>query len=327
MLDPAMGSTGNAGGRSALGFATERDMPPEIARAYASVFKSGIKNAQSFEPRWNTWVSGFGGSSKTGGNTASGSHDDTARIYGSAGGADYRLSPDTTVGFAFAGAGTGWGLAGGLGGGKSDAFQAGFYGSKRQGNAYVSAAVAFANHWMSTDRYALAGDHLTGKFSAQSYGGRLESGYRLATKFGGITPYAAAQAMAFHAPAYNEADAAGGGMALSYGARDATDTRSELGVRYDRTMILDSNAFLTLRGRVAWAHDWVSDPSLTAAFQSLPGSSFVVGGAAPAKDTILASAGAELFMTPAWSVLARFDTELSGSSQTYAGTGTLRYTW
>ncbi|WP_424631033.1 autotransporter domain-containing protein [Bradyrhizobium sp. SYSU BS000235] len=326
MLDPTVGGTGQAGG-PALGFAAERDMSPDVARAYASVFKSAIKEPQSFEPRWNIWASGFGGSSKTGGDIASGSHDSTARIYGSAGGADYHFSPDTAVGFAFAGAGTSWGLAGGLGGGKSDAFQAGLYGSRRWGSAYASAAFAFANHWMSTDRYALAGDHLTGNFGAQSYGGRLESGYRFTTLFGGITPYAAVQAQAFHTPGYNETDVAGGALALSYGSRDATDTRSELGMRYDRTMLLNSNALLTLRSRLAWAHDWVSDPSLTAAFQSLPGSGFVVGGAVPAKDTLLASAGAELFMTPAWSVLARFDTELSGNSQTYAGTGTLRYTW
>ena len=327
MLDPAMGGAGHAGGGQALGFATERDMSPDVARAYASVFKSAIKGPQSFEPRWNIWASGFSGSSQTGGNIASGSHDSSARIYGSAGGADYHFSPDTTVGFAFAGAGTSWGLAGGFGDGRSDAFQAGLYGSRRWGSAYVSTAVAVANHWMSTDRYASAGDHLTGNFNAQSYGGRLESGYRFATLFGGITPYAAAQAQAFHTPGYNETDVAGGELALSYRSRDATDTRSELGVRYDRTMLLGSNALLTFRGRLAWAHDWVSDPSLTAAFQSLPGSGFVVGGAVPAADTLLASAGAELFMTPAWSVLARFDTELSGKAQTYAGTGTLRYTW
>lgn len=326
MLDPAMGGAGHVGGQ-ALGFATERDMSPDVARAYASVFKSAIKGPQSFESRWTTWVSGFGGSSKTGGDMISGSHDSTARIYGSAGGADYHISPETTVGFAFAGAGTSWGLAGGLGGGKSDAFQAGFYGSRRSGNAYVSAAVAFANHWMSTDRYALAGDHLTGQFDAQSYGGRVEGGYRFATALGGVTPYAAAQAQVFHAPGYHETDLTGGGLAVSYGSRNATDTRSEFGVRYDHTTVLDSHALLTLRGRLAWAHDWVSDPTLTTVFQSLPGSSFVVGGATPAKDTLLASAGAELLLTPAWSVLARFDTELSGNSQTYAGTGTVRYTW
>ena len=75
-------------------------------------------------------------------------------------------------------------------------------------------------------------------------------------------------------------------------------------MHYDRTMLLGADNLLTLRGRVAWAHDWVSVSTLTAAFRSLPGSGFVVGGAVPAKDTLLASAGAELFVTPAWSVIA-----------------------
>ncbi len=48
-----------------------------------------------------------------------------------------------------------------------------------------------------------------------------------------------------------------------------------------------------MRARVAWAHDWISDPSLAAVFQTLPGASFIVNGATPAKNSALASAGAE----------------------------------
>ena len=41
----------------------------------------------------------------------------------------------------------------------------------------------------------------------------------------------------------------------------ATDTRSELGARFDNlTMWYDMPVIL--RGRLAWAHDWVSNPSL-----------------------------------------------------------------
>jgi hypothetical protein len=36
------------------------------------------------------------------------------------------------------------------------------------------------------------------------------------------------------------------------------------------------------------------DPVLMATFQALPGASFMVNGAAPAKNSVLASAGAEL---------------------------------
>jgi hypothetical protein len=35
---------------------------------------------------------------------------------------------------------------------------------------------------------------------------------------------------------------------------------------------------------VAWAHDWVSDPTLTPVFRTLPGASFIVNGATPAKN-------------------------------------------
>jgi len=68
-------------------------------------------------------------------------------------------------------------------------------------------------------------------------------------------------------------------------SRDTTDTRSELGARFDRILAVYTNAVLALRGRVAWAHDWVSDPTLTPVFQTLPGASFIVNGTALAKDS------------------------------------------
>jgi hypothetical protein len=38
-------------------------------------------------------------------------------------------------------------------------------------------------------------------------------------------------------------------------------------------------------------------------------------------------AGAELLITPRPTLLAKFDGEFANGSQTYAGSGTLRYTW
>jgi uncharacterized protein with beta-barrel porin domain len=88
-----------------------------------------------------------------------------------------------------------------------------------------------------------------------------------------------------------------------------------------------SNAVLALRGRVAWAHDWVSDPTLTPLFQTLPGASFIVNGATLAKNSALTSAGAELRIANGVSLLAKFDGEFASHSSTYAGTGTFRYRW
>jgi uncharacterized protein with beta-barrel porin domain len=330
MLDPFVDGRSGVGGADhpALGFAPEREtMPPDIALAYAKILKAPPKPAPVYEPRLTLWGAGFGGSNRTSGDLAViGSHDLSARTAGGAAGLDYRLTPDTVVGFAFAGAGTDWSLSQGLGGGKSDAFQAGLYGATKSGPAYLAAAFAFTNHWMSTDRFAV-GDHLTANFNAQSYGGRLEGGYRFATPYAGITPYAAIQAQNFHTPGYTETGLIPSGFALAFGSRDATDTRSELGARFDRLLAVYTNAVLALRGRVAWAHDWVSDPTLTPVFQTLPGASFIVNGATLAKNSALTSAGAELRLANGVSLLAKFDGEFASHSSTYAGTGTFRYRW
>jgi outer membrane autotransporter protein len=102
--------------------------------------------------------------------------------------------------------------------------------------------------------------------------------------------------------------------------------RTEIGSRFEEVTALN-NMPLVLRGKLAWAHDFVDNPSLSAAFLSLPGTSFIVNGAPIPHNSALVSTGAELFLTPNWSVLAKFDGEFAGNSQTYGGTGTLRYTW
>jgi outer membrane autotransporter protein len=197
------------------------------------------------------------------------------------------------------------------------------------GPAYLAASLAFTNHWMSTDRVAAFADHLTANFDAQSFGGRVEveAGYHFATAVGGWAPYAAVQAQTFHTPRYSETDASGGGFGLNFNDRTATDTRSELGARFNYIAAAWHGAILTLRGRLGWAHDWVSDPSLTAAFQELPGASFVVNGATPARDSALATAGAEVRLASGLSFLAKFDGEFASHASTYAGTGIVRYTW
>jgi len=75
-----------------------------------------------------------------------------------------------------------------------------------------------------------------------------------------------------------------------------------------------NNLPLILRAKLAWARDWVSNPSLNSSFESLPGTSFTVNGAPIPHDSALTSVGAQLFFTPNWSFLAKFDAH----RQTYA---------
>jgi len=107
------------------------------------------------------------------------------------------------------------------------------------------------------------------------------------------TGTAAAQFTTFDLPAYAEQATVGSNaFALAYGAKDVTDARSELGIRTDKSWAM-TDGILTLLGRLAWAHDYDPDRSIGATFQTLPGASFVVNGAAQAADSALVTASVE----------------------------------
>jgi autotransporter-associated beta strand protein len=328
MLDPFVNGRGNVGGTGwpTLGFAPDEQtsLPPDVALAYASILTKAPP--QNFEQRWTAWGSAFGGANRTNGDPVVGSNNTTAATYGFAAGMDYHFTPYTVAGFALAGAGTNWGLANALGTGRSDALQAGAYGVSWFGPAYVAGALSFSNHWFTTGRSAI-GDQLSATFVGQGYGARLEGGYRVAVlPTFAVTPYGAAQFQDFNTPAFSETDATGGGFGLNFNAMNATDVRTELGSRFDAPTLVYGKP-LVLYGRVAWAHDFVSNPALSAAFQSLPGAGFTVFGAPIPRDSALATAGAQLYLTPQWTLIAKFDGEFAPGSQTYGGSGTLRYAW
>jgi len=314
-------------------FADNRVFPPEAP--VQRVYKQPIaKAAAAADPsRWNIWAAGYGGQNNADGNPVAASHDRSIRTYGYATGFDYRISPFTLVGFALAGGATKHSLSDGLGSGSSDMFQAAAYGITRVDAAYVSAALAYAWHRVSTERVLalLNFDRLTADFSAYDVGARIEGGYRFAFPslsgwYGpGVTPYGAVQAQAFHTPSYNESGSAL--FALAYEARTTTTMRTELGVWLDQNVLIDNRTNLALRTRAAWAHDYWSDPTMTASFQSLPGSAFTITGAAPARDSLLYSAVAEVNFRNGISIGARFDGGLAEHSQTYYGSAHLRYTW
>jgi uncharacterized protein with beta-barrel porin domain len=170
-------------------------------------------------------------------------------------------------------------------------------------------------------------DHLHAEFNANAWSGRVEGGYRFVTPWMGVTPYAAGQFTTYSLPAYAEQALVGAGtFALNYAAKDVTASRTELGLRLDRSYAMQ-NAVLTLRGRFAWAHDFNSDRNIQAVFQTLPGASFVVNGAAQAADSALTTVSAEMKWLNGWSAATTFEGEFSGVTQSYAGKGVVRYVW
>jgi autotransporter-associated beta strand protein len=310
----------------AMGYADARK--PRDAFA---MFTKAPPRAPSYDPRWSVWASGFGGSQTTDGNAATGSNTARSSIGGIAVGADVLLSPNTIAGFSLAGGGTNFSVANG-GSGHSDIFQAGAFVRHSVSSAYITAAAAYGWQDITTDRIVtVAGlDRLHAQFNANSYSARVEGGNRYVSSWlGGIglTPYAAAQVIAFDLPSYAETVNGGAStFALNYAGKTVTSTRSELGLRSDKSFAV-ADAILTLRGRAAWAHDYNSDRGIAATFQSLPGASFTVSGAAPARDAALTTASAEMAFISGLSLAATFEGEFSDVTRSYAGKGTVRYHW
>lgn len=308
--------------------ATGRSFSRSEREARAVIAKAG-QPATADEPRWNVWASAFGGGETTSGNAATGSNDATARVYGTAVGADYLLAPGTLAGFALAGGGTNFNVSNGLGQGRSDLFQVGGFVRQAVGASYVSAALAYGWQKVTTSRTVVTAtpEELRAEFNANAWSGRIESGYRFATPWIGITPYAAGQFTSYDLPAYAEkGSGAPTSFALSYAAKTTTSPRSELGARTDRALVV-SDALLTLRGRFAWAHDFNTDVAVTPTFQSLPGASFVVDGAARAKDSALATASAEMKWRSGISLAATIGGEFSQTTSSFTGQGVVRYEW
>lgn len=294
--------------------------------ALASIYRKAPP--PSFEQRWDVWAAGYGGSQTTDGNTALGSNNTSSSVYGTAVGLDYRFSASTVAGFALAGGGTGFGVSG-LGWGHSDVFQAGAFVRHNAGPAYVTAALAYGWQDVTTNRIVTAAgsDQLRAQFNANAVSGRIEGGYRQATPWIGLTPYAALQATMFSLPSYSEFAVVGNNtFALNYAAKDVTSTRTELGLRADRSFAAGGGV-VTLRGRAAWAHDFNPDRTVGAVFQTLPGSAFVVNGAALARDSALTMASVQMNWMNGWSASATFEGEFSNVTRSYAGKGVVRYSW
>ncbi len=340
MSDPGAPGRGGAGGAGgAAGYADEaasasmadagKAKSNDPRDAFASFTKAPAQ--APFVQRWSTWAMGYGGSQTTDGSAVAGTNTSSSNIYGVAVGADYSVSLDTVAGFALAGGGTNYSVVNG-GTGRSDMFQLGAFVRHDIGATYLTASAAYGWQDVTTDRYVtVAGvDYLSANFNTNSYSGRLELGHRFVQPwFGGlgVSPYAAVQATVFELPAYAERALSGAStFALSYSADTSIATRSELGLRTDKSFAFDG-AVLTLRGRAAWAHDFNPNSTVSATFQTLPGASFVVNGAALAHDAALTTAAAELNLMNGWSVAGTFEGEFSDVTRSYAGKGVVRYNW
>jgi uncharacterized protein with beta-barrel porin domain len=297
-------------------FASRREVMSPSQLAGLDEGASAAKN-QAYIPHWNIWAAGFGGSQTSAGSTTLAPGSVTSSVFGTVVGADHVLSQQTTVGFALAGGGTSFNS--GFDAGRSDLFQAGAFARHMVKDVYVSAALAYG--WQ--DVTALTGfDQPRNEADANAYSGRIETGYRFATPWLDIAPYAAGQFTNFYLPAY-ATQVHSGPFSAAASSTSVTDSRSELGFRTDKSFTLEQAA-LTLHGRLGWAHDFNPDRAISTLFQAPPGA---LGSMGQAPDSALAIASAELRWLNSLFASVTFQGEFSNTTQSYTGKAFVRYVW
>ena len=144
----------------------------------------------------------------------------------------------------------------------------------------------------------------------------------------GVTPYVAGTFVTFALPAYAEkAVSRQRQVCAEVCARSVTDARSELGIRTDKSVAMPT-AFLTLRGRLAWGHDFDLQPRRLGR-PSGRCRARASSSTAPRRhsDSALATAAIERKWTNGWSAVAAFKGEFSNVTRSYAGKGVVRYAW
>ena len=264
------------------------------------------------------WVNGIGVYSSLQGQASTGSHDLTLQGGGAVLGVEQRINASTVIGAAIADLASSWSLDANLGGGSGNSLQLGLYAHHDLQAGYLSAAMAYGNHWMTTSR-SVDAQTLTAAPWAWTLSGRLEAGYRISQKRSTLTPYAAITVQHYTAPTYGES---GGDAALNVLANGFTDPTTELGLRW-QTVLNQSTVFL----RAAWLHDFNPESIATASFQNLASSAFSIYGAPRAADAALLSAGVDWNLSRNVALKMELGGAFSGQELSANGLAKLSYRW
>lgn len=273
-------------------------------------------------PAYSVWGAVLGSVGRNDGGARDGSAKRDVDDVHLAVGADLRVGPGSTVGFAVAGGSARASLSGGLGKADADIFQAGIYGMTKLGPVNLAAALAYARLENDVNRAvpALGASSLSSSYGSNAWSGRLQASAAL-FEWSGVTlsPVAALQAIQVRSPALTEASWNGANAAaLNLARRSDVTSRSELGMQLDVGGAVNG---LPVAGylRAGWAHYYQREAGLSATISGLAGSGFAIDGARAPRNSALLAAGLDLKITPAVTLGARFDGELAASANRLGG--------
>ena len=316
--------------------------PPTAAaplRELADLPARRVPLAAPILPHYRVWASGFGGAFNIDGNAGLGTARERADFFGGEVGADTEVAPGLLLGGALGGSGTDFSVNQRATSGQATGFHASIYGAFFSGANYLQSVTAFSDFSNSTNRsvggfngFGLANERAA--FGSTEIRERVEAGHSFGRDAGfgtpvvRFTPFVALEIAQLSTRSFSEY--ASNGVANVYGLRSfgqsAADVPGFVGLRLDGATSFGGFAIRPVVS-VAYLHEFAPQRNLTNGFISLPGATFLVQGARPARNAAQTKLGAETSLGRNLSLFADFDGEFSGVAQVYGGKGGLRYVW
>ena len=203
----------------------------------------------------------------------------------------------------------------------------GLYGVKTFGRIYLAGTAEYAHFENETDRVIdfVVDERATGKFNSDSFGGRLEAGWRRYWGRYVVTPFVGVDAYELNSDGFTEnslnLNGGAGILGLTFASDSTTSVTSSVGLQFDTQYALAYDRVLTPFVRVAWVHEYDPNRSLRSFLTASPLASFAVDGASAAGDVARVDAGLKLDLSERIALFGFFEGQFGDRAQSYAGVG------
>jgi hypothetical protein len=293
------------------------------------------------------WVSGRAGKGELTGDQGIGSAaiDYSGGVVAS--GVDKQLSQAAMIGMA-----TGFGrfslnVPNLLTDGNTDIWHIAGYGAVRQGNLYLRGTLAYNKFDNEETRVVLIPgvrfeapdgnkidisgleERLKGNFSGSSWSGDFEIGYRQEIGMFDVTPFAGIQfdSLTMHGFTEKGRNGENSSAGLTVHECSGNSLPFRLGMQLATKKEFSKDRSLAVSLRAAWVRELNTDRTISSSLTAAPGFDFLVHGAEPHEDALLASIGFDLGLGKNSAIYCSFEYGRSGEVDGYSGMLGLQMTW
>ena len=298
---------------------------------------------------WRAWMAEYRGFGRYNANPVVGSANvrDNGDGYGVAVGIDKQVTPDIMLGLAFGTGRLSFSVPDRETAGNVDAWHMAAYGALRQEHFYATGTLAYDHFDNTEQRHAFIpqvtmdtpcgnafttsgfNEYLSGTFESHSISGDFEIGYKQQLNSIEVTPFAGLQFGNMRINGFTETNRYQGvsQIGLSYNERTVNSLPSRLGLQLKTNTDLASDTVLSLALSGAWKHEFKPERSIESSFIAAPGFDFVIRGAQPPIDVLLANIGLNLTISKSLTLFGNFEYDAFGMGHSYAGMAGLNVSW